>query len=67
MGVGEGLIEKLKIAFSIVKYGKPTKKLEEVPVKKERTDKIEYKRVYEGLRLIEKEVYAGPTSIKYWM
>jgi len=45
------------------------KTLEEVAPKKEeaRPYPTTEKPLYEGLQKIEDKVYAGPTSIKYWM
>ena len=45
------------------------KTLEEVTPRKEeaRPYLATEKPLYEGLRKVEDKVYAGPTSIKYWM
>lgn len=45
------------------------KTLEKVAPRKEeaRPYLVTEKPLYEGLRKVEDKVYAGPTSIKYWM
>ena len=42
--------------------------LEKVKLKQEETKPLlAEKHLYEGLQKVEDKVYAGPTSIKYWM
>lgn len=44
------------------------KALEEVALRKEEAKPlIVDKPLYKGLKKVEDKVYAGPTSIKYWM
>lgn len=43
------------------------KTLEQVEVKRENVELPVEKPLYPGLKLVEDKVYAGGTSIKYWM
>lgn len=43
------------------------KNLENVERKREKARLFVEKPLYQGFKLIEEKVYAGPTSIMYWM
>lgn len=43
------------------------KNLEKVELKKDEARPPVEKPIYQGFKLVEEKVYAGGTSIKYWM
>ena len=47
--------------------GKLEQTLQKVELKREKTKPLIEKSIYRGLQLVEDKIYAGGTSIKYWM